>query len=49
MRKLLQNHKPSEPLVEPVHFTDGETEAKKGISQSRDAVMYPGAFICKEA
>lgn len=49
MRKLLQNHKPSEPLMELAHFTDEETEAKKGISQSRDAVMYPGAFICKEA
>lgn len=36
MRKLLQNHKLSEPLIEAV-YADRETEAQKGIFPEQKA------------
>lgn len=49
MRKLLQNHKTSESLIETVHFTDRETEAQKGIFPEQKCNDVPRAFICREA
>lgn len=48
MRKLLQNHKSSEPLRQPVHLTVGGTKIKTVYSQSRNAARYSGALVCRD-
>lgn len=48
MKKLLQTHNPSEPLMEPVPFTDGEPEVQKRTFPERKQPCTQGLLFLRE-